>query len=408
MPVSAPDIAAARAGDRVGARPAREGDSLDPGFGVYVHWPFCASLCPYCDFNSHLAESVDHRRWRDALAAELDHFHERTAGNAVTSIFFGGGTPSLMEPETVAAVVAAVRGRWRCAADLEVTLEANPSSAEAGKFRALAQAGVNRLSLGVQSFDDDSLRFLGRRHSAAEAKKAITAAAEIFPGFSFDLIYGLPGQTAAAWRKQLDEALRFASPHLSCYQLTIEPGTPFHKDRVAAADEATGATLYEITQDALSAAGLAAYEVSNHARPGHQCRHNLSGWRGGDYLGVGPGAHSRLTEAGRAEASHRILKPERWLAAVEAKGHGTGKTMALSPEARADELVMTGLRLTEGISRARFRRLAGRDLVSVLDAVGLGHMREGGFVEADDAGVRATANGRLTLDAVLGQLLARG
>ena len=399
MPVSAPDIAVASTAPEAGAR--------DPGFGIYVHWPFCASLCPYCDFNSHVAERVDHQRWRLALTAELAHFRDRTRDNVVTSVFFGGGTPSLMQPETVARVIDAVRTGWRYEPDLEITLEANPSSAEAAKFRALKEAGVNRLSLGVQSLDDAALRFLGRRHSAAEAKRAIAVAAEIFRRFSFDLIYGLPGQTADEWKQQLGEALELAGGHLSCYQLTIEPGTPFHRDRVQAADEATGAMLYDVTQEALSAAGLALYEVSNHARPGQECRHNVSGWRGGDYLGIGPGAHSRLTDGRRAEASHRILKPERWLAKVEAEGHGTAKTMALSTQARIEELVMTGLRLAEGISAKRFRRLTGRNLESVLDAGGLKRMTDGGFVTSDDFGLRATAKGRLCLNAVLGQLLAQ-
>ncbi|MBI2585171.1 MAG: coproporphyrinogen III oxidase [Rhodospirillales bacterium] len=400
MPVSAPDIAAASTAPEAGAR--------DPGFGIYVHWPFCVSLCPYCDFNSHVAERVDHQRWRAALTTELAHFRDRTRDNVVTSVFFGGGTPSLMQPETVARVIDAVRTGWHSAPDLEITLEANPSSAEAAKFRALRDAGVNRLSLGVQSFDDAALRFLGRRHSAAEAKRAIAVAAENFPRFSFDLIYGLPGQTADDWKQQLREALELAGGHLSCYQLTIESGTPFHKGGVEAADEATGATLYDVTQEALSAAGLALYEISNHARPGHECRHNVSGWRGSNYLGVGPGAHSRLTEAGRAEASHRILKPQRWLAKVEATGHGTAKTMALSTQARIEELVMTGLRLSEGISRRRFARLTGRELEGVLDKGGLKRMTDGGFVASDDIGLRATPKGRLCLNAVLGQLLAQG
>ncbi len=402
MAVSAPEAPERAAGDDA---------DLDPGFGVYVHWPFCQSLCPYCDFNSHVADAVDHAddqgRWAKALTGELGHFRARTAGKVVSSVFFGGGTPSLMRPETAAAVVDAVRANWRCAEDLEITLEANPSSAEAGRFRAFRDAGINRLSIGVQTFDDGSLRFLGRRHSAEEAGTAIAAAAETFDRFSFDLIYGLPGQSAAAWKEQLKTALAYASPHLSCYQLTVEPGTPFHRDGIEAADEKTGAALYEITQEILSAAGLPAYEVSNHARPGDECRHNLDIWRGGDYLGVGPGAHGRLSDAAGAEASHRILKPSRWLQKVAADGHGTGKVIRLSPAARAEELVMTGLRLAEGIDRRRFERLAGRSLMSILDADGLARMTDGGFVEIDDLGLRATAKGRLALNAVLAQLLAR-
>jgi oxygen-independent coproporphyrinogen-3 oxidase len=378
----------------------------DTGFGIYVHWPFCLSKCPYCDFNSHVADAIDHGRWRRALLAELDYFRAPTAARRVTSVFFGGGTPSLMQPETAAAVIDAVRRGWPVADDLEITLEANPSSVEAGRFRALGDAGVNRLSLGVQSFDDAALKFLGRGHSAADARKAIRIAADAFGRYSFDLIYALPGQTADDWQRQLAEALPLAGTHLSCYQLTIEPGTPFHRDRVEAAGEEAGAGLFETTRDRLALAGLPAYEVSNHAAPGQECRHNLYIWRGADYLGVGPGAHGRLSgDGGMAEAHHRIHAPERWLARVEAQGHGTAKTTALSPEARAEELVMTGLRLAEGISRRRFRARAGRDLESALDPDGLGQMIAGGFVEADDESIRVTAQGRLVLNAVLGKLL---
>ena len=392
--------------ERAAAKRTRAGEGRDdPGFAIYVHWPFCLSKCPYCDFNSHVAGKVEHAHWRQALLAELDHFRALAPARTVTSVFFGGGTPSLMEPGTAAAVIDAVRQGWPVASDLEITLEANPSSVEAGRFRALGEAGVNRLSLGVQSFDDASLEFLGRGHSAAEAKKAIATAADIFPRFSFDLIYGLPGQTAAGWRRQLAEALALAGSHLSCYQLAIEPGTPFHRDKVPAADGDLGAELYDITQETLAAARLPAYEISNHAHAGQECRHNLMIWRGADYLGIGPGAHGRLTRAGEAQARYQVHAPERWLAAVEKAGHATAKTTRLSPQARAEELVMTGLRLSEGISRGRFLALTGQALESALDPAGFRRMTEGGFVEGDDDSIRATATGRLMLNEVLRQLL---
>ncbi|MCH7863870.1 MAG: coproporphyrinogen III oxidase [Proteobacteria bacterium] len=380
---------------------------LEPGLAVYFHWPFCASKCPYCDFNSHVAAgAVDHERWRRALLAELSHYAEETKGRAVSSVFFGGGTPSLMEPATVAELIAAVRSHWQTDEDLEITLEANPSSAEAGRFRDFRAAGVNRLSLGVQSFQDDSLAFLGRRHSSAEARKAIAMAAEHFDRFSFDMMYGLPDQSPEDWRRDLEETLELAGDHLSLYQLTIEPGTAFYSDGVKATGEDTGAELFHITQDVLEGAGLAAYEVSNHARPGAESRHNLNIWRGGDYIGVGPGAHGRLTKDFLAEALHQIHAPGRWLQKTEDGGHGTAKRRPLSPEIRSEEILMMGLRLTEGISRDRFAAVTGHDLDGAVGRDGLRRMVEGGFVEADEAGLRVTSAGRLCLNEVLRQLLA--
>ncbi|MEE9317921.1 MAG: radical SAM family heme chaperone HemW [Rhodospirillales bacterium] len=378
-------------------------------FGVYIHWPFCASKCPYCDFNSHVAETIDQDRWRRALISELNTFALETPGRTVTSIFFGGGTPSLMEPETAAALIAQVRRRWASEDGLEITLEANPTSVESGRFRALRDSGVNRLSLGVQSFRDRNLAFLGRGHSAEEAKKALVTAADVFPRFSFDLIYGLPDQTAADWARDLDDALDIlrdlGGDHFSLYQLSIEKGTDFYRDRVQGATEETGAELYEITQTCLSGAAMPAYEISNHARPGGECRHNLNIWRGGQYLGIGPGAHGRIARKSRMEAQYRIADPARWLSAVEAKGHGTAKRLALSRSARAEEVLMTGLRLRDGISFSAFRAATGRDLDASMDPGGLERMKEGGFVEADDERLRATATGMLCLNEVLRHLL---
>src|SRR5262245_38165171 len=271
----------------------------DPGFGLYVHWPFCLSKCPYCDFNSHVRAAIDHSRWRAALLRELDHYAAHTRGRRLTSIFFGGGTPSLMEPATVAAVIERAAEHWPLASDVEITLEANPTSVEAGKFAAFRTSGVNRVSLGVQALNDADLKFLGRHHSAAEARAAIDIARRHFARYSFDLIYARPGQSAAAWRSELAEAVGLAGDHLSVYQLTIEPETVFgaahRRGELAVPREEEAAALFELTQERLGEAGLPAYEISNHARPGGESRHNLTYWRYGDYVGIGPGAHGRLT-----------------------------------------------------------------------------------------------------------------
>jgi putative oxygen-independent coproporphyrinogen III oxidase len=378
-------------------------------FALYIHWPFCKSKCPYCDFNSHVRERIDERRWRDALLAELDHAASETGGRRVGSIFFGGGTPSLMAPETVAALIARAGERWTLAADAEITLEANPSSVEAARFRALAEAGVNRLSLGVQALDDAALRFLGRGHDVAEALAAIELARRHFPRFSFDLIYARPEQMQESWRAELARALALAGDHLSLYQLTIEPGTAFHaafaRGDFVLPDEDVAGALYEETQALLEAAGLPAYEISNHARPGGECRHNLAYWRSADYAGLGPGAHGRLTLAGERLAVRRHRAPETWLAAVEKHGHGIEERVALAPEEQRRELLMMGLRLAAGVERARFRAATGVELETALDGARLADLIEGGFVVLDAAGLRATAGGRQRLNAVLAALL---
>jgi oxygen-independent coproporphyrinogen-3 oxidase len=387
----------------VSAPGARCGQTL----AIYVHWPFCRSKCPYCDFNSHVRESVDETRWRRAYVAELERLAEETAGRPVTSIFFGGGTPSLMRPETTAAILDRIAARWPLAADVEVTLEANPSTAEAGRFHGFRLAGVNRLSLGVQALDDAALRFLGRGHSVAEACAAVSLAANVFARFSFDLIWGWPGHDIASWRRQLGQALTMAGEHLSAYQLTIEPGTAFWRAAVTGVDEDTGAELYEATGELLTAVGLPAYEISNYARPGGECRHNLAIWRGTDYLGIGPGAHGRLTDGnGVTEATRAIKAPEKWLSAVESRGTGLTERVALTREQRCEELLLLGLRLSEGIQRDRFRVLAGIEPEAAVDGQALARLIEGGFIVSDTGGMRATPAGLLRLNAVLGQLLA--
>ncbi|WP_414637113.1 radical SAM family heme chaperone HemW [Azospirillum sp.] len=381
-----------------------------PGFAVYVHWPFCKSKCPYCDFNSHVRERVDHDRWRAGLLRELDHYADMTAGRTVTSIFFGGGTPSLMEPATVGAIIDRIAQRWPVADQLEVTLEANPTSVEADKFRAFRTAGINRVSLGIQALDDASLKFLGRQHNAAEATGAIELAARTFDRFSFDLIYARPGQTVAAWQAELARALDYAVGHLSVYQLTIEEGTAFYplhaRGDLVLPDENLAGDLYEATQSQLAAAGLPAYEISNHARPGEESRHNLTYWRYGDYVGIGPGAHGRLTLDGEKFATRAHRAPEIWLERVERDGHGAAAPDPIDRDARGTELLMMGLRLSEGVRLARLVEETGRTLDDFVEPAALSRLIEGGFLTRDADRLSATSEGLQRLNAVLGAILA--
>jgi oxygen-independent coproporphyrinogen-3 oxidase len=355
-------------------------------------------------------QGVDEARWRAALLAELDHYAAETKGRRLTSVFFGGGTPSLMAPATAAAVLERAARHWNFAEDLEATLEANPTSVEAERFRDFRAAGVNRVSLGVQALDDEALHFLGRGHSAAEARAAVMLAARHFPRFSFDLIYGRPGQQVSDWESELAQALALAGDHLSLYQLTIESGTAFAtayaRGQFALPDEDLAGALYETTQARLDAAGLPAYEISNHARPGAACRHNLTYWRYGDYVGVGPGAHGRLTRGGEKLATRQRRAPETWLAAVEAQGHGTEEVTEIAPAERREELLMMGLRLVEGVSRTRFAAETGEAIEEALDPTRLQDLAAAGFLAVDEQGIRATAAGRQRLNAVLAALLA--
>ncbi len=382
----------------------------EAGFGIYIHWPFCLSKCPYCDFNSHVREQVDHARWRAALLTEIDHYAARTPRRSVTSIFFGGGTPSLMEPETASAVIDRIAQSWPVAADVEITLEANPSSVEAARFQALASAGVNRISLGLQALDDPSLAFLGRHHDAAEGLSALAVAKRQFRRVSFDLIYARPGQTPEAWRSELARAIAEGTEHLSVYQLTIEPGTRFAalaaRGELDVSDEDTQAALYEMTQDILGAAGLPAYEISNHARLGTESRHNLTYWRYGDYVGIGPGAHGRLTIDGQKIATRAHRAPEIWLDRVKATGHGAHADVPITLAERRDEMLMMGLRLTEGISRRRLVQELGADLEDLVDSAKLDRLVGAGFLALDADRLRATEAGRQRLNSVLPILLS--
>lgn len=383
---------------------------MTSAFGIYIHWPFCISKCPYCDFNSHVAASIDQPGWRNAYLRELSHFAGQTQGREVTSIFFGGGTPSLMESATTGAVLDQIAKLWPLAPGVEITLEANPGTIDAERFRDFRAAGVNRLSMGLQSLDDAQLKFLGRRHDVAQAVKAVELARAIFPRISFDLIYARPGQTEAAWRTELAQAIALAADHLSLYQLTIEPGTAFHpahaRGDFALPEDDDAVRLFEVTQAMTEAADLPAYEVSNHARPGAECRHNLLYWQGDDYVGVGPGAHGRLTDgAGTVHALRQFKTPDKWLAEVAQSGHGTQETLALEPQERIEELVMMGLRLTDGLDQTRFHHQTGKDLAEALDQSGLATMIEEGLICWRGNRLLATPKGRLLLNSVISALL---
>ena len=378
----------------------------EDALALYIHWPFCVSKCPYCDFNSHVRESVDQPAWREALLKDLAHEAGVLPGRRLTSIFFGGGTPSLMPPGTVAALIEAAAGHWSVADDIEITLEANPSSVEAARFGDLARAGVNRVSLGLQALDDEALGYLGRAHDVAEGLAALDTAQKAFRRVSFDLIYARPGQSPEAWHSELDRALAFGTEHLSLYQLTIEPGTQFAA-RLARGDLATldpdlAADLFEQTRARTAAAGLPAYEISNHARPGAQSRHNLTYWRYGTYAGIGPGAHGRRGGL----ATTRRKKPENWLSRVDANGHGIEQEDALSAEARAQEALLMGLRLGEGVDLARIAALTGLPEEALIDRATTQHLAAQGLLVRSGNRLRITEAGMLLLDAILSAIVA--
>lgn len=399
---SAEDLLAGVAADPAG--------TPEVGFGVYVHWPFCAQKCPYCDFNSHVRHRpVDQDRYAAALAREIATMGALTPGRTVTSIFLGGGTPSLMEPATVGRVLDAIGATWAVAPDAEVTLEANPSSVEAGRFRGYRAAGVNRVSLGVQALDDGELRRLGRLHDVATALQAIELARATFPRLSFDLIYARPDQTPAAWADELRRAIDLAADHLSLYQLTIEPDTPFAAlyaaGKLKVPDPDLAADLYEVTREVGEAAGLPAYEISNHAVPGAESRHNLVYWRYGEYVGIGAGAHGRIALGG---GRHRLATvtergPEAWLERVERLGHAVVSTEAIVGETAGDEMLLMGLRLREGIDPARYHALSGRRF----DERRVADLLHHGMIETlPDGRIRASRGGWFVLDAVVADLAA--
>ncbi|MBA1158714.1 radical SAM family heme chaperone HemW [Microvirga mediterraneensis] len=379
----------------------------DVGFGVYVHWPFCASKCPYCDFNSHVRhQPVDQDRFLAAFRREIAHTAARIPGRRVTSVFFGGGTPSLMKPETVGAILDAIGGAWSIDPKAEVTLEANPTSVEAERFRGYRHAGINRVSLGVQALNDPDLKRLGRMHSVDEALGAVKIAASIFERYSFDLIYARPGQTPEAWGAELGQAISHAVEHLSLYQLTIEPGTWFQRlydaGKITVPDEETGRALYDITQEVCEKHGLPAYEISNHARPGAESRHNLLYWRYGEYAGIGPGAHGRLVTGNARLATATEKHPETWLERVEREGHGVIDEEVLTSEAEGDEFLLMGLRLKEGVDARRFEAFTGK----ALNQRGLRILEEEGLLQVTGSRLAVTPKGFPVLNAVIAELAA--
>lgn len=372
---------------------------------LYIHWPFCVSKCPYCDFNSHVRDSIDHAAWQSALLADMAHEATLTPGRRLGSIFFGGGTPSLMPPQIADALITAAQRHWTFTPDIEITLEANPSSVEAARFADLAAAGVNRVSLGLQALDDTALRFLGRAHDVIEGLAALDTAQQVFDRVTFDLIYARPGQSEVEWQAELARALAFGTGHISLYQLTIEPGTRFEsmvrKGDFPAPDPDHGATLYELTQTLTEAAGLPAYEISNHARPGQESRHNLTYWRYGDYVGIGPGAHGR--RSGMATMRHK--KPENWIAAVDRNTHGLKSEDMLLPEDRATEALLMGLRLREGVDLERIAAMSGIARAAMVDTNAVSHLSALGLVQAEGQHLTVLPPGMLLLDAILPQIV---
>jgi putative oxygen-independent coproporphyrinogen III oxidase len=382
--------------------------SAEP-LALYIHWPFCLSRCPYCDFNAHVRDVVPQQRFRNALRRELAWEAERIGRRPLRSIFFGGGTPSLMEPETVAGLLQDARTLFDCRKDLEITLEANPTSIETSRLAALRDAGVNRISIGIQSLEPEPLAMLGRQHSVTQAVAALEVARRLFPRISFDLIYARPGQSVAAWRSELRRALDLVADHLSLYQLTIEPGTKFEalhrRGEIVLPDEDLAAALYDATAEEAARFGLLQYEISNYAKPGGESRHNLQYWRYGDYVGIGPGAHGRLTMDGRIVATRRHRAPEPWAERVEQTGHGMTEQIELSADQSVREMLLMGLRLMEGVPENRFLARTGRTLESAIDAAAFQQAAEAGYVTWHDGRLTATREGRRRLDALLPYLV---
>lgn len=378
--------------------------TTSPKTGIYIHWPFCASKCPYCDFNSHINDSINHQDWRDAYTQEIQWYKNITGDRHISSIFFGGGTPSLMEPETVETVISTIQKTWHLSNDAEITLEANPTSIETEKFKAFRSAGINRVSIGVQSLNDDELKFLGRTHSAAEAVKAINIAASTFDRYSFDLIYARPQQTTKEWENELCQALEHANGHLSLYQLTIEQGTPFYgrhkRGEFTIPDQDHGGELYELTQTIMSEAGYPAYETSNHAVPGQESRHNLIYWNYDDYIGIGPGAHGRLTFNKQKHATRTHRAPDIWMKHVKEKQNGAHPFEPLNDEQQFEEALMMGLRLTDGINLSNYKNWQ-----SYINTDRLKLLTDDNFLILKNDTLRTTVKGAQRLNAILGYLL---
>ena len=383
---------------------------LNNKLAIYIHWPFCLSRCPYCDFNSHVRDRIDHNAWADALIRELDHYRELSGPRTITSVFFGGGTPSLMTPASIRRLLDRISQKWTTAPDIEITLEANPTSVEAGKFRDFSSAGINRLSLGIQALNDADLKALGREHNVKEAHGAIDLSRKYFARTSFDLIYARMGQSPEGWARELRQALTMATGHLSLYQLTIERGTAFYgaraKGRIILPDDDMAADMYELTGQICAAHGLPGYEISNYAVPGQESRHNLAYWTYADYIGIGPGAHGRLNIDGTHFSFSQDRSPEKWLKNVAESGHATDQKHPLTVQAMAEEMIMTGLRLTKGLELVSFENRVGRKVDNFIDQPRLQRLFELGYMEMDDHHLRATPQGLPLLNGLLAQILA--
>ena len=373
--------------------------------GIYIHWPFCEKKCPYCDFNSHVRDNINHSDWLNAYLNELKYYASKTPGRFITSVFFGGGTPTLMKASVIERILDEVQSLWHCSNNIEITAEANPSSSESKRFRDFKRAGINRLSIGVQSLRNQSLMFLGRLHTANNAISAINNAVSIFPRVSFDLIYALPGQTIKMWETELYEAIQLAAGHISLYQLTIEPGTEFYKNRISSASEVVGAKLYELTQEVMGEANLPAYEVSNHAKKGEESRHNLLYWTGVDYIGIGPGAHGRITQKYKTDMMHNYRDPEKWLHLSLTNNFGCQKRARLSDEQRRDELVLMGLRLVNGISLRQFKLLTNQHLLTMLNINKINILKDRGYLCMTNDCLKASPDGRQRLNSIVEYLL---
>ncbi len=382
---------------------------MKPNLAIYIHWPFCKSKCPYCDFNSHVTNSVNHEQWRKSYLKEISYFEDDIKQHNISSIFFGGGTPTLMEPETAESIISHLQTITNFNNDIEITLEGNPTSVEADKLENFKLAGVNRVSLGVQSLNASDLKFLGREHSSLEAIKAVETAQRIFDNYSFDLIYARPEQTLKDWETELTQALKIAGNHLSLYQLTIEKGTRFFSDYSKGAfkipDEDLAADFYLLTREIMEAHGMPAYEVSNHAKPGFESRHNMSYWHYDDYLGIGPGAHGRITKNGNKHAMMMSHKPEIWLDNVAKNNHSIQTDMLLDMDNVKDELVMMGLRVREGISRKRFVNIIGCDIEEAIPSAKIDKLRTNHLIELDEVGLRCTDKGMLLVNFIAAELL---
>lgn len=380
-----------------------------PSLAVYIHWPFCKSKCPYCDFNSHVRDKIEQKRWQDAMLRELAHMHDHTEDFTVSSIFFGGGTPSLMPPATVEAIINEVYKLWETEDNIEITLEANPTSVEIGKFSGFRDAGVNRVSLGVQSLRDNELKFLGRGHSAAEAIEAIELARKLFKRYSFDLIYARPNQTPADWEEELSQALKLADGHLSLYQLTIEENTAFYhayaKGGFTLPDDEEAEALYLLTEEKMRSSGFTAYEVSNYAKTGQESLHNLSYWNGTSYIGVGAGAHGRINVAGKRIATQTFKSPERWLENAESRGNAVEVWQDIPINIEIEERLMMGLRLSEGIDYGNFQKQTGHDLRDHLNLSKRDFYIKQGLLDPSPDKLKTTIKGRLLLNKLTAELL---